>query len=154
MLLNVSWQYNVHSTAWAITGGNAFHHQSKNSYGDKIKLILTCVDLETEPIYLHGETNDLRACVYFRKAKRRISFPFLAMRLGLFTLRNDPTTHASEITLLFNSVKKEVLVFQSADIFDGMFWLQRLEWISYLGSMENEMSFKVWVEYHGGCESM
>lgn len=56
MLLNVSWQYNVHSTAWAITRGNAFHHQSKNGYGDKIKLILTRVGLETEfPVIYMGK---------------------------------------------------------------------------------------------------
>lgn len=98
-------------------------------------------------LYLHGETNDLRAYVYFRKATRGISFPVLAVRRGLFTLRNDPTTHASEITFIFNSVKKEVLVFQNADI--QIFFAvcsdcrQRLEWVSYLGTMEDEMSFKV-----------
>lgn len=53
MLLNVSWQYKVHSTARVITRGNAFHHQSKNGYGDKIKLILTRVRLETELPFIY-----------------------------------------------------------------------------------------------------
>lgn len=70
MLLNVSWQYNVHSAAQVITRGNAFHHQSKNGYGEKIKLILTHAGLETD-LPLHGKTNVLRACI-FSKAQRNL----------------------------------------------------------------------------------
>ena len=104
-----------------ITGGNAFHHQSKNGYGDKIKLILTRVGLETELPFIYTGKQMISEHVYISENIGGIYFPVLAMRLGLFTLRNDPTTHASEITFIFNSVKKEVLVFQNADIFCSMF---------------------------------
>lgn len=57
------------------------------------------------------------ARVYISDKQREISFPVLAVRLGLFSLRNDPTAHAGEITLILNSVKEAVLVFQNADIF-------------------------------------
>lgn len=57
------------------------------------------------------------ARVYISDKQREISFPDRAVRLGLFSLRNDPTAYASKITLIFNSVKKAVLVSQNADVF-------------------------------------
>lgn len=61
-----------------------------------------------------------RVCI--SEQQREISSPALAVRLGLFSLRNDPTAHASERTLIFNSVIKEGLVFQNADIFADIGW--------------------------------
>lgn len=103
-----------------ITGGNAFHHQSKNGYGDKIKLILTRVGLETELPFIYMGKQIISEYVSISKSRDK-SLPVLAVRLGLFTLRNDPTTHASENTFSFNSVKKDTLVFQNVDIFCSMF---------------------------------
>lgn len=45
----------------------------------------------------------------FQKSKSECKggpFPVLAMRLGLFTLRNGPTTHGSEITFVYQYSKK------------------------------------------------
>lgn len=61
-----------------------------------------------------------RVCI--SEKQREISFPVLDVRLGLFSLRNDLTAHASEITLIFNSLKKKVLAFQNADIFVDIEW--------------------------------
>lgn len=71
MLLNVSWQYKVHSTARVITRGKALHHQSKNGYGDKIKLILTRVHLETELpfIYMGKEMMSEYVCISERQGE-------------------------------------------------------------------------------------
>lgn len=48
-----------------------------------------------------------RGCL--SEKQRKISFPVIVVRLGLFSLRNDPTTHASEIMLIFNSIKSKYL---------------------------------------------
>lgn len=59
-----------------------------------------------------------------------------------------------KLLLIFYTVKKEVHIFQNVDIFAaGSTSRQRLEWIRYLRSMENEKSFKLRVKYHSVLES-